>query len=205
MARGWPALRRVRALIAKEFAQIRRDRRLAISLVLPPVLQLTLFGFALSPTVSNLRLGIVDESKTRESRELVATLTESRSFRVGGYYSSAEQLGTALSKARLDAGLVIPYHYGRDLRRGRRDRELQPAAQTRRGSGQHRASQRAFYTPSRPGAPDARVPLQPRTRRFLVHRDGRLRAAADPEQLAGLVGGHGQGARGGNDRAAAHV
>jgi ABC-2 type transport system permease protein len=113
-----PSLGRVRALIAKEFAQIRRDRRLALSLVVPPVLQLTLFGFALSPTVSNLRLGIVDESQTRESRELVATLTESRSFRVGGYYASADQLGTAISEARLDAGLVIPYHYGRDLRRG---------------------------------------------------------------------------------------
>src|SRR5262245_51463204 len=94
------SLGRLRALIAKEFAQIRRDRRLALSLVLPPVLQLTLFGFALSPTVSNLRLGIVDESQTRESRELVATLTESRSFRVGGYYASADQLGTAISEAR---------------------------------------------------------------------------------------------------------
>jgi ABC-2 type transport system permease protein len=112
------SFRRVRALIAKEFAQIRRDRRLAISLVLPPVVQLTLFGFALSPTVSNLRLGIVDESQTRESRELVATLTESRSFRVGSYYASGDELGRAISEARLDAGLVIPYHYGRDLRRG---------------------------------------------------------------------------------------
>jgi len=39
---------RLLALIKKEFNQIRRDRRLAISLILPPVVQLTLFGFALS-------------------------------------------------------------------------------------------------------------------------------------------------------------
>lgn len=110
---------RVRALIGKEFGQIRRDRRLVISLILPPVLQLTLFGFALSASVSNLRLGVVDESRTPESRELVATLTESRSFRLGGYYASAEQLGEAISQARLDAGVVVPYHYARDLRRGR--------------------------------------------------------------------------------------
>lgn len=110
---------RVRALIGKEFGQIRRDRRLVISLILPPVLQLTLFGFALSASVSNLRLGVVDESSTPESRELVATLTESRSFRLGGYYASAEQLGEAISQARLDAGVVVPYHYARDLRRGR--------------------------------------------------------------------------------------
>ena len=107
------------ALVRKEFNQIRRDRRLAISLILPPVLQLTLFGFALSATVSNVKLGVVDESKTPESRELVAVLTESKSFRMGGYYFSVDQLGDAISKARLDAGVVIPYDYARDLRRGR--------------------------------------------------------------------------------------
>src|SRR5512144_2155040 len=110
---------RMRALVAKEFAQIRGDRRLVLSLIIPPVVQLTLFGFALSATVSNLRLGVVDESRTPESRELIATMTESRSFRLGGYYASAEQLGNAISQAKLDAGIVIPHHYDRDLRRGR--------------------------------------------------------------------------------------
>ncbi len=110
---------RVRALVGKEFDQIRRDRRLVISLIVPPVLQLTLFGFALSASVANLRLGVVDESRTPESRELVAVLTESQSFRLGGYYASAEQLGAAISQARIDAGVVIPYQYARDLWRGR--------------------------------------------------------------------------------------
>src|SRR5512147_356724 len=109
---------RIRALIGKEFDQIRRDRRLILSLILPPVLQLTLFGFALSASVSHLRLGVVDESQTPESRELVATLTESQSFRLGGQYASADQLGTAISQAQVDAGVVVPYHYGRDLQRG---------------------------------------------------------------------------------------
>ncbi len=42
---------RMLALIRKEFRQILRDRRLAISLILPPTLQLLLFGFALNATV----------------------------------------------------------------------------------------------------------------------------------------------------------
>jgi len=109
---------RIRALVGKEFDQIRRDRRLVISLIVPPVLQLTLFGFALSASVANLRLGVVDESRTPESRELVAVLTESRSFRLGGYYASAEELAAAISQARIDAGVVIPYRYARDLWRG---------------------------------------------------------------------------------------
>jgi ABC-2 type transport system permease protein len=109
---------RFRALVRKEFNQIRRDRRLAVSLIVPPILQLTLFGFALSAVVSNVRLGVVDESRTPESRELVATLTESKSFRLGGYYLSADQLGSAISQAKVDAGVVIPYDYARDLHRG---------------------------------------------------------------------------------------
>ena len=71
---------RMRALILKEFRQILRDRRLAMSLILPPTLQLLLFGFALNATVTNLRLGVVDDSRTPESRELVANMTESKSF-----------------------------------------------------------------------------------------------------------------------------
>lgn len=110
---------RVRALVRKEFGQIRRDRRLAISLILPPVLQLTLFGFALSATVTNIRLGIVDDSRTPESRELIAALTESKSFHLAGYYDSPDQLGKSLSQARIDAGIVIPYDYSRTLRRSR--------------------------------------------------------------------------------------
>ena len=71
---------RFRALVLKEFNEIRRDRRLMLSLIVPPILQLTLFGFALSASVANLRLGVVDESTTPETRELVAILTESETL-----------------------------------------------------------------------------------------------------------------------------
>ena len=110
---------RLRALITKEFNQIRRDKRLAISLIVAPTLQLLLFGFALDSTVSNLRLGILDESQTPESRELVATLTESKSFRVGGSFLEDRPLETAISRWDMDAGVVIPYQFARDLHRGR--------------------------------------------------------------------------------------
>ena len=110
---------RVRALIRKEFAQIRRDRRLAISLILPPTLQLLLLGFALSATVENVKLGAVDDSKTPESRELIAVLSESKSFRLVSYYASVDQLGDAISRGKADAGVIVPYDYARDLQRGR--------------------------------------------------------------------------------------
>jgi ABC-2 type transport system permease protein len=110
---------RMRALILKEFRQILRDRRLAISLILPPTLQLLVFGFALNATVSNLRLGVVDDSRTPESRELVAIMTESKSFRGAGAYFDVNEMGKRIADGSLDAGLVIPYDYARDLQRGR--------------------------------------------------------------------------------------
>lgn len=110
---------RLFALIRKEFNQIRRDRRLAMSLIVPPTLQILLFGFALDATVSNLRLGIIDYSHTPESREMVTSFTESKSFRLGGYYSSTAELEKAISAGRLDAGIVVPYNFAREIRRGR--------------------------------------------------------------------------------------
>src|ERR1700693_1190868 len=110
---------RMRALIRKEFRQILRDRRLAISLILPPTLQLLLFGFALNATVTNLRLGVVDDSRTPESRELAAIMTGSKSFKSAGNYIDVNEMSKKIADADLDAGLVIPYDYARDLQRGR--------------------------------------------------------------------------------------
>ena len=95
------------ALALKELRQIRRDRRLALSLVIPPTLQVVLFGLALDSEVRNLQLGVVDQSRTAESRALVSMLTENRTFRLAGYYVSPAELGDALSRGRLDVGVVV--------------------------------------------------------------------------------------------------
>jgi len=110
---------RFRALAAKEFLQILRDRRLVFSLTVAPLLQLLVFGSVLNATVANVALGVVDDSRTPESRELVAVLTQSQSFRLAGYYLSVGRLGDAISRGVADAGVVIPYDYARDLVRGR--------------------------------------------------------------------------------------
>jgi ABC-2 type transport system permease protein len=110
---------RMRALIRKEFAQIRRDRRLAVSLVVPPVLQLVLFGFALNATVSHLQLGVVDDDHSSRSRDLIANMTQSGSFQLNRTYGSVRELGDALSRGELDGGLVVPIDFDRDLQRGR--------------------------------------------------------------------------------------
>lgn len=77
-------------------------------LVIPPTLNIILFGLALNPTFENLRLGVVDDSRTPESRELVSAFTEGLVFQSKGYYAAPDELGLAISRGELDAGLVIP-------------------------------------------------------------------------------------------------
>jgi len=110
--RLWP-------LFVKEFHQIRRNTRLVILLIIPPTLNIVLFGLALNPTFENLRLGVVDYSRTPESRELISAFTEGLVFETKGYYSSTGELGQAISRGELDAGLVMP----RDFAEKRERRE----------------------------------------------------------------------------------
>lgn len=106
-------LGRLLALIRKEFGQIRRNRSLIISLIIPPTVQIILFGFALNPTVSRLRLGVVDESHSRQSRDLTTAFTANGTFVINGDYTNVDRLETALRSGGLDAGLVIPSDYAR--------------------------------------------------------------------------------------------
>jgi ABC-2 type transport system permease protein len=99
---------RLWALFVKEFHQIRRNRRLVVLLIIPPTLNIILFGLALNPTFENLRLGVVDYSRTPESRELVSAFTEGLVFQIKAHYASPAELGQAISRGELDAGLVVP-------------------------------------------------------------------------------------------------
>src|SRR5205085_3926867 len=93
-------------------------------LILPPTLNLLLFGVAMNPEVTGLRLGVVDDSRTAESRALVSAFVESRSFAVSGSYTSVAALGEALAAGDLDAGIVVPPEYD-DLRARRETAEIQ--------------------------------------------------------------------------------
>ncbi len=110
---------RLRALVQKELNQIKRDRQIMASLILPPILQLLLFGSVMNPSVANINLGIVDNSASPASRDLIAALTKSGSFTLKGSYQSPDALGREISVGTIDAGIVIPPDFARDLDRGR--------------------------------------------------------------------------------------
>lgn len=110
--RLWP-------LFLKELRHIKADKKLVVSLILPPTLQLVIFGFALNPNVTGLRLGVVDESRSAASRAVVSAFVESNSFRLAASYGSADELSRALSAGTLDAGLVVPSDFAK--RRARQE------------------------------------------------------------------------------------
>jgi len=110
--------RRFAALAVKELRQTARNRRLTVMLLALPPLNLMLFGVAMNPEVTNLRLGVVDESRTAESRDLISAFVENGSFREAGRFPSTAALGEALAAGGLDAGLVVPPDYDERLARG---------------------------------------------------------------------------------------
>ena len=184
-------------------------------------MQLLLFGFALDSTVSHLRLGVIDWSNTPESRELISTITESKSFQPGGYYASRRHAGSAISRGKLDAGIVVPYEFARDLHRGTpvdvqillnavnantatiaqgyAEGVILSYNQTLAGRG-YPAQDLAPSSSAPPGrrgisADGDRVPLQSRPGERLVHRHRHIRRIADPERIAASGHRHGEGAR----------
>jgi len=111
-------IRRYLALLAKEVQQLRRNRVLVIQLMLPPTVVLVIFGYALNPKVRDLRLGVVDESYTTESRNFIDSLSENVNFKVTRLYTRVEEAEEALKKLKLDLFIVIPTDFSRTLGRG---------------------------------------------------------------------------------------
>jgi ABC-2 type transport system permease protein len=111
-------IRRYLALLAKEVDQLKRNRVLVIQLMLPPTIVLVIFGYALNPKVRHLRLGVVDESLTVESRNFVDSLSKNVNFDVKRRFTRTEDAERALKNLDLDLFLVIPVDFSRTLNRG---------------------------------------------------------------------------------------
>jgi len=111
-------LRRYLALATKEVQQLSRNRGLLIQLMIPPTIVLIIFGYALNPKVRNLRMGVVDESLSVESRVFIDSLTENVNFDVTKQFLRVQDAEDALKRLELDLFLVIPTDFARSQRRG---------------------------------------------------------------------------------------
>jgi len=117
-------IRRVLAVAIKELLQLRRDWRTAFALVAMPVVLLLIYGFALSFDVRDIRLAVVDQSRTRASRELVEAFLQSGYFVRVADLDDSRPLDELFDRGTAQAALVIPAELGADVA-GRRRTALQ--------------------------------------------------------------------------------
>jgi ABC-2 type transport system permease protein len=106
------------ALVLKEVRQILRNKQLIFLLVVPPILQLLIYGWALNPDVHHLKLGVVDYAQTAQSRELVSAFTANQIFDAESYSFDEKILAKQVETGKLTAGLVIPPEFSRDIAKG---------------------------------------------------------------------------------------
>jgi ABC-2 type transport system permease protein len=106
---------RLCALVVKETRQIMRDKQQLFLLMFPPIVQICLYGFALSPDVQDLRLAIIDECKTNKSRELASALVENRVFKVAKSPTDLNAMMKSIERGYVDAGVVIPPDFDRKI------------------------------------------------------------------------------------------
>lgn len=109
----------LRAIAYKETLQIIRDRRtLALMLVLP-VIQLMLFGFAVGTTVAHITTVVVDQSRDPESRDLIAAMVNTTYFDIATYLETPLEARQAIDAGRSKVAIIIAPNFAADLRGGR--------------------------------------------------------------------------------------
>lgn len=99
---------RIREVVRKEFAQLVRDPRMVRFIVLPPLIQLIVFGYAVSTDIRQIPTFVVDLDQSRQSRELVDRLAASGYFRIVGQSLRPAEMTRALDHGDTRVGLQIP-------------------------------------------------------------------------------------------------
>lgn len=108
------------AILVKELRQVRRDRLTFGMMVVIPIVQLILFGFAINSDPKHLPLAVVVMDHSEYSRSFVAGLENSNYFRVTHRPASAQQADELLAQGRVQFALVVPSDFSRRLLRGER-------------------------------------------------------------------------------------
>jgi ABC-2 type transport system permease protein len=112
-------LERVRVMVSKELRQVFRDSRMVRIIFVAPIMQLIVFGYAVSTDVRNTSTFVVDLDSTQVSRHLVQSFVSSGFFEIVGASRRPADLQRALEHGKATVGLQIPVGFARDLRSGK--------------------------------------------------------------------------------------
>jgi ABC-2 type transport system permease protein len=111
-------LSRLIHVVRKEFLELRQDPRLFSIVIMAPIIQLTMLGYAATTDVRNVPLVVVDRDGSSESRDLVSRFEASQSFMVIDRLSSVSEIDAYLDSGRAWMALTIPAEYGVRIRAG---------------------------------------------------------------------------------------
>jgi ABC-2 type transport system permease protein len=105
-------------LIKKEIWHILRDRRSMLVLFGMPIVQILLFGFALSNEVKDSRIGVLDLAHDESSQLLIKEIADSRYFDIAKYLKSPSDIEPTFRAEKIRMIMVIPANFDHDLRGG---------------------------------------------------------------------------------------
>jgi ABC-2 type transport system permease protein len=110
--------RRVQAMLTKEFIQLRRDRVSFAMIVMIPVMQLVLFGYAINTTPRNLPTAVLLQETSDVGRTILAAIERTQYFKITHRLSSTEEFDQVLASGKVLFAIEIPAGFERALRRG---------------------------------------------------------------------------------------
>ena len=112
--------RRSYAMMVKEFIQLRRDRVSFGMIVMLPVMQLLLFGYAINTTPRNLPTAVLLQEDSDLGRSILKAMENTAYFRFTREVSTVEEFDDLLESGKVLFGVEIPRGFERAVRRGDR-------------------------------------------------------------------------------------
>jgi len=106
---------RIAALMRKEFLALLKDRRSRFVLILPPMIQLLVFGYAATFDLNNIAYALYDEDKGQAARELAATFRGSANFREVASVASVGEIAPLVNSRRVLLVVRFGPQFTRDL------------------------------------------------------------------------------------------
>jgi ABC-2 type transport system permease protein len=110
--------RRVGAMLRKELLQLRRDRVTLATMISIPLLQLTLFGYAINTQPRNLPTAVLLQESSDVGRSILAAIQNTKYFQVTRQLRDEAELDEALKSGQVLFAVEIPANFERALRRG---------------------------------------------------------------------------------------
>jgi ABC-2 type transport system permease protein len=108
-------MKQFRSLVKKEFHHIFRDKRTMFILLGMPIVQIILFGFALTNEVKNAKIAVLDNSKDISTLSLVDELNESKYFDVQKNLTSYKAIEETFRQGTIKLAVIFPPHFHDDL------------------------------------------------------------------------------------------